>query len=208
MSSNKDIKIGLVIMASGLGKRFGSQKLMELLGEKPLLQWILETSEGLFDRRIVVTRDHYVEAFCKSFGLDCIYHEYPHRNDTVRLGLSAMKEEMDVCFFTPGDQPFLKRDTLEKLVEEAKSKNGTEGKENHQIIRPYYGELDGAPIGFPSLYFEELLSLPESKGGGYVAGKYSEAVTRIPVQEEWELWDVDTREDLIKLSGILQKNNI
>ncbi len=73
------IKIGLVIMASGLGKRFGGNKLMEKLDNLPLIQWILDASEGIFDRRIVVTRSPEVKALCDERGTGCILHDLPHR---------------------------------------------------------------------------------------------------------------------------------
>ena len=49
--------LGCVIMASGLGRRFGGNKLLAELGGKPLLQWVLDATQGMFGcRRVVVTR--------------------------------------------------------------------------------------------------------------------------------------------------------
>ena len=86
-------KTGLVIMASGLGKRFGGNKLMEILDDKPLIKWIIDTTSDLFDKRVVVTRNKEVKALCDEINLECILHELPNRNDTVRLGLSSMMSE-------------------------------------------------------------------------------------------------------------------
>lgn len=196
---NRDTKIGLVIMASGLGKRFGGNKLMESFGGKPLVKWILDASEALFDKRIVVTRSEAVKELCRELDIECIYHELPYRSDTVRLGLSALNEDKDIdyCFFCPGDQPLIKRDSLVKLTDKAKE-------QKYPIVRSCFGDTMGSPMGFSKVFFEELLNLPEGKGGNYVAKNNPESVYAVSVSNEWELWDVDTREDLEKINDIIK----
>lgn len=191
MSERAIQKTGLVIMASGLGKRFGGNKLMEIVKDKPLIQHVLDTTNSLFDERVVVTRSKEVKALCDSLGVNCIIHKFPYRSDTVRLGLSFIKTKADFCFFTPGDQPLIGRDTFEKLIDEACS-----GK---KIVRTAYEDILGSPIGFDKVYFDELLKLPEGKGGNFIAKKYETEVSKVQVQNEYELWDVDTIEDLEKI---------
>ena len=108
-------RIGCVIMASGLGKRFGGNKLMADFHGKPMLQRALEATEGLFARRVVVTRHERVAAFCREQNVDVVLHDLPHRNDTVRLGLEAL-DDPDACMFLPGDQPLLRRETVANLL--------------------------------------------------------------------------------------------
>lgn len=193
---NKDMKIGLVIMASGLGKRFGGNKLMADLKGKPMLQWILDTTEGLFEKRVVVTRNKEVENLCKQLHIDCIYHEFPGRNDTVRLGLSALRADVDYCFFTPGDQPLIRQASIQKLMAAA-----LENRE--RIVRAGFLEKVGSPMGFPAEFFEQLCNLPEGKGGNFVALKNPEVVYPIMIEDEYELFDVDTVEDLEIVKGRL-----
>ena len=71
--------MGCVIMASGLGRRFGGNKLMADFKGKPLLQWILDVTEGIFGRRIVVTRHEEVRKLCLRQEIDVIYHTLPCR---------------------------------------------------------------------------------------------------------------------------------
>ena len=99
--------VGCVIMASGLGKRFGGNKLMADFRGQPMIGRILEATEGLYLRRVVVTRHEDVEAFCRERGVAAVTHDLPGRNDTVRLGLNAVGE-VDGCLFCPGDQPLLR----------------------------------------------------------------------------------------------------
>ena len=184
--------VGCVIMASGMGKRFGGNKLMADFAGQPMIARILAATEGLFDRRVVVTRHEDVAAFCRGQGIEVVLHDLPGRNDTVRLGLEA-GGNMDGCLFCPGDQPLLKRDTVAALVSAWQA-------EPDFIWRTAYENQPGAPILFPKWAFAELLTLPEGKGGGLLAKKNPERVRLHPVRDQFELVDVDTRETLRELA--------
>ena len=110
-------KIGCVIMASGLGVRFGGNKLMADFQGKPLLEHVLELTQGLFEKRVVVTRNEAVRDWCQKRQVEVIFHTFPDRNDTVRLGISCM-DGMDGCMFCPCDQPLLRRESLLRLCEQ------------------------------------------------------------------------------------------
>lgn len=185
--------VGCVIMASGLGKRFGGNKLMADFRGQPMIGCVLEATDGIFARRVVVTRHEDVAAFCRERGAEVVLHGLPCRSDTVRLGLAAVGD-VDGCLFCPGDQPLLRRETLTGLVSAWEAEPGT-------IWRTAFDGQPGAPILFPRWAFAELRTLPEGKGGGYVAKKYPERVRMLPVRDKQELADVDTRETLLELAG-------
>lgn len=187
--------MGCVIMASGLGKRFGGNKLMAEFGGQPMIARILAATDDSFDRRVVVTRHEAVAAYCRARNVEVVLHNLPNRNDTVRLGLEAVGE-VDGCMFCPGDQPLLKKETIEALI------NGWK-RESDCIWRPSFEDQPGAPVLFPKWAFSELLTLPEGKGGGFLARKYPERVRLHPVRDPYELMDVDTRETLRELSEFL-----
>ena len=113
-------KTGCVIMASGLGKRFGGNKLMADFHGKPMIQRALDATQGLFSHRVVVTRHESVAALCREQDVLVVHHDLPHRSDTVRLGLEAMPD-LDCCMFLPGDQPLLQRETVAMLLEARKA---------------------------------------------------------------------------------------
>jgi molybdenum cofactor cytidylyltransferase len=184
-------KLGCVIMASGLGKRFGGNKLMAEFCGKPMIQRALDVTEGLFFRRVVVTRHESVAALCRAQNVDVVLHDLPHRSDTVRLGLEALGD-LDACMFLPGDQPLLRRETVAMLLE-----NWKENPNN--IIRPAYEDTEGSPVVFPAWAFPELKNLPEGKGGGVVIQNHIHEICRIPVPNPFELADVDTPEMLTML---------
>ena len=187
-------KLGCVIMASGLGKRFGGNKLMADFLGKPMIQRALDATEGLFSHRVVVTRHESVAALCREQNVDVVLHDLPHRSDTVRLGLNALGD-LDCCMFLPGDQPLLRRETVAMLLET--------WKENpDRIIRPAYEDNEGSPVLFPAWAFPELCSLPEGKGGGVVIQNHLHDVCRVSIANPFELADADTQATLELLKGL------
>lgn len=186
---------GCVMMASGLGRRFGGSKLMVPFLGKPLLYWALSATEGLFSRRVVVTRNPEAAAFCAALGVETVVHDEPGRNDTVRLGLEAVGD-VERCMFCPADQPLLSRQTVESLLLGSHAAGG--------IWRPAWGDTPGAPMVFPREYFEALRHLPQGKGGGVVAASHGESVRTLPVADRRELWDIDTPENLTELEQTMK----
>ena len=179
---------GCIIMASGMGTRFGGNKLMTELCGVPLIQHVLRATEGLFARRVVVTRHSNVARLCDELGVEVVLHSKPRRNDTVRLGM----EKMTGCYtvmFVQGDQPLIGANSLTSLLRGAESFPEC-------IWRASFEGTPGAPVLFPAWTFNELRSLPPGKGGGVVARAHKERVQTVEVSSKWELFDVDTPDDL------------
>ena len=51
-------------MASGMGTRFGGNKLMAKLNGIPLIQYVIQATESRFEQRVVVTRHNDVTKLC------------------------------------------------------------------------------------------------------------------------------------------------
>ncbi len=181
-------KVGCVIMASGLGKRFGSNKLMADFNGKPMILRALQASEHLKEHRVVVTRHADVAKLCQEHGVKVVLHDLPHRSDTIRLGLGALGN-VDACLFLPGDQPLLRPETVDFLVSRWEA-------DQEKILRPFHKETPGSPVVFPSWAFEQLRHLPEGKGGGWIIKNHPDKVTAIEIEDPYELMDADTPESL------------
>lgn len=191
------LRSGLVIMASGLGKRFGGNKLLAEFDGKPLAAYIAEATEGLFAERAAATRSPETAALFEKYGIGTVLHDLPGRNDTVRLGLMKVTENrtLDGCLFCPADQPLLKRETLKRLLAFAENEPG-------RIWRPEADGQPGSPVWFPAVLFHELLALPENTGGSAVIRRYPGLVRTFRVEDPSELSDVDTQEDLKRLETV------
>jgi molybdate transport repressor ModE-like protein len=181
-------KTGCVIMASGMSIRFGENKLLADFCGKPMFLRAVEATEGLFDKRVVVTRHEEVAQLCEDMGIAVVSHDLPYRSDTIRLGLDALGD-VDCCMFLPADQPLLRRDTVAMLL-------GNWREHPDRIVRPVYEDTEGSPVFFPAWTFPELKDLPEGKGGGVVIKRHTDTLLRVSVTNPFELADADTPEML------------
>ena len=208
MEYTENAAVGCVIMASGRAVRFGSNKLLADFGGAPLIVRALDAAEApALAARVVVTRSpEVVELACKA-GVKTILHSLPGRNDTVRLGLEALLSELPGlagCIFLPGDQPLLRKESLEAMARDFSALDEKE----RAILRLGFRAKDGterlgSPVLFGSSYFGALCSLPEGKGGGVVVRQHPESVRAVYAARQEELEDADTAEELERLRKLL-----
>lgn len=188
---------GCIIMASGLSTRFGSNKLMANLDGAPLIAHAISACDGLFAKFVAVTRHEDVAKLCRTLGVEAIVHDEPLRSDTVRLGMQAM-DGCDTVTFIQADQPLISANALAALLR---------GAETHPefIWRVGFQGTQGAPVLFPAWAFDELRALPPGKGGGFVAKAHAQRVRCVEAASEWELFDVDTVQDLEALQAHIEQ---
>ena len=148
MAENKTLPVGCVIMASGLSTRFGSNKLLTPFGpgrEPMLRRAFAATDTPLLASRVVVARSPEVETLCREVSVPCLLHALPGRNDTVRLGLEALlaeRPDLAGCMFLPGDQPLLRRESVESLLRTFAEHLQTQKETERMIFRLAYRAKD------------------------------------------------------------------
>ena len=188
-------KTGCIIMASGMGRRFGSDKLAADFAGRPLLDWILDATEDLPENRIVLTRSDEAAKICRARNIPVIRHDLPHRNQAIRLGLAAMDSSITGCLFCPADQPLVSSESVNRLLCAFSDEPGA-------IHRLSFGDMSGAPVLFPAWCFPELMLLPEGKGGAVLLKKYPDKIRNVQAGSALELKDIDTKEALAELERL------
>lgn len=215
----KSLTVGCVIMASGLSRRFGANKLLaDFCGQPMLCRAFAATAAPSISARIVVTRSEEVQALCRAQGVPVLLHSLPGRNDTVRLGLSVLLEqlpELSGCMFLPGDQPLLRRETVEAMTalfcREQPSPTEWQKETEREIFRLGFrvrndpSPLTGSPVLFEKGLFQELLTLPQGMGGSVLLRKYPAHVHTVYIADRNELADADTPEALAQLEALARQ---
>jgi 2-C-methyl-D-erythritol 4-phosphate cytidylyltransferase len=121
-------KVIAIVPSAGLGIRFGqgTNKPFQNLGGKPIIVWSLEILEEVIDiaEIIPVLKNEDMEQGAKIFeeyGLSKIKKIAPggrERQDSVYNGLKLIDDKNCMVLIHDGVRPFIKRDLIEKAIEE------------------------------------------------------------------------------------------
>ena len=187
------LKIGCVVMAAGNARRFGNNKLASTLAGRSLIQRALEAVPAeLFSSVAVVSQYPEIIKLAEEFCFTAIRNEHPDYgiSHTISLGLRELRD-CDGVLFSVSDQPLLRRESVEKLVELWKRRPD-------RIAALGHGGVRGNPCLFPARFFPELMELREDHGGNTVIRRHEEFLVLAEAGAE-ELTDVDTRSALEEL---------
>ena len=115
------MKLGVVILAAGLGKRMRSAlpKVLHPLAGKPLLAHVLDAAGSLGAERRVVVFGHGGEQVQAALsGCDCRWAEQTEQRGTGHAVMQAMPSmaEMDRVLVLYGDVPLIEAETLQRLI--------------------------------------------------------------------------------------------
>ena len=192
------MKIGCVVMAAGNAKRFGENKLAQLVDGKPIIRRSLEAiPKECFDRVVVVTQFPAFSDYVMEFNFTDIRNTEPDKgvSHTIELGLKELMD-CDGVLFSVSDQPLLRRRTVQALVERWKTSPEKIAALGHDGVR-------GNPCLFPARFFPELLALTGDTGGSAVIRRHEEDLLLLEADPK-ELMDVDTPEALNEVVNSLQ----
>lgn len=182
------MKLGAVLMASGAGRRFGGNKLLHPVDGLPMIQRTFQAVPAeLFGRACVVSCYPEILALAGERGYLPIPNPQADQGQSasVRLGLSRLAD-MDGVMFCVCDQPWLRRDSVERLLADFSVHPGC-------ICSLSWKGERGSPAVFPSGLFPELLALAGDRGGGGVIRAHRDLLRLVEAGGAEELRDVDTR---------------
>lgn len=198
--------IHIIYMAAGNSRRFGSNKLFYELDGKPMYRHLLDHLVEIKDRYnklksdspvidiTVVTRYREILDYCSSIP-DCHAVLSPDSEKgisyTIKAGIMAVQEQkktgmQDYYMFAVADQPYLKSQSVIKLIDGVLGNTGDE----RLTFSLRCGAAVGNPCVFHSSLIPQLLSLEGDKGGRSVAKKYD--CVYVDIADERELMDIDT----------------
>jgi 3-deoxy-D-manno-octulosonate cytidylyltransferase len=111
------MKIAAFIPARYAATRFPA-KLMQILGDKTVIRHTYDNTvaTGLFDEVYVVTDSDIIFQEISSHGGKAIMSIKLHESGSDRIAEAAENMEIDIIVNVQGDEPFVQRDPLEKLL--------------------------------------------------------------------------------------------
>lgn len=185
------MRIGAVLLASGAGTRFGSNKLLhEIQGIPMICRAFAALPASLFDRAAVVSCYSEILALAEEHGYLPIPNPGAEEGQSVslRLGLSQLLD-MDGVLFSVCDQPWLSRKSVERLLVEFLAVPD-------RICALSWQGKRGSPVIFPAYTFRDLLELTGDQGGKTIIQANAHRLHLVEADNPKELQDVDTPFDL------------
>ena len=94
-------------------------KLMQLLGNKTVIRHTLDNTiaTGLFDDVMVVTDSQIIFDEIITNGGKAIMSKKPHESGSDRIAEAIENMDVDIVVNVQGDEPFVKKEPLEKLIQ-------------------------------------------------------------------------------------------
>ncbi len=95
-------------------------KLMQILGDKPVIRHTYDATvaTGLFDEVVVVTDSDIIYTEIVNAGGNAVMSRHEHESGSDRIAEAAKEMNVDVIVNVQGDEPFVKKEPLEKLLQQ------------------------------------------------------------------------------------------
>lgn len=202
--SGDDRVVGAAVLAAGHSVRYGKNKLIEpLLGEPVVARAIDCVPAGM--PIVVVSATPEVDAIADARGIERVRPDGFDEDVAATLGQSASVRAAaafardagwDACLFLPGDQPLVEHGSVARML-------GVSALRPDVLVRLSWRGRPASPALFPSIFYEALSSVEGDAGGSSVVGEGDVCVS-VEASLPWELWDIDTPDDLRRAREILE----
>ena len=194
-----------VVLAAGLSRRMGTQKLLLPFGGKTVVAHIVDqilasavdevhivvghegrrVSRELSNRPVsVVTNPDYESGMLSS----------------VRCGLAALGQECRAVLVALGDQPSVTSKLIDRMVQSFAATQ-------KQILVPFYDGRRGHPVLFSQAYRDEILTQYDNVGLRGFLRAHPDEVFELSVSSSAVLSDMDCPEDYQRELALIEKKN-
>ena len=190
--------IAAIVLAAGLARRMGRQKLLLDLKGKPVIRWSVEGVLPHVDDCIVVTgrEDAALRAALRDLSVRFAVNPRPQegQGSSIAVGAAALDVRTAAALVVLGDQPLTPPSVIPALLA-AREASGK------AIAAPSYRGTRGTPVLFAAPVFGELRALAGDSGARAVVAAQPDRVEIVDVDVAMPA-DVDTPEDFARLHDV------
>ncbi len=184
-----------IVLAAGLARRMGRQKLLLPLQGKPVVRWAVERIAPHAGDVVVVTGqdDAAIREALAGLAVRFAVNPSPQsgQGSSIAVGVAALKPWTRAALIALGDQPRVPDAVVPALLA-ALERTGK------AVVAPVYRGTQGTPVLFAAEVFAELRGLTGDAGARAVVDARPERVERVSFDVAMPP-DVDTPEDFAKL---------
>ena len=184
-----------IVLAAGLARRMGRQKLLLQLQGKPVVRWAVERLLPRVEDLVVVTGRDDASVRDALAGLAVRFASNPRpqegQGSSIAVGVGVLDPRARAVLIALGDQP----KTPDRVVPALLAAIAQSGK---PIVVPVFQGVQGTPVIFAREIFSELSQLTGDAGARSVVEARPERVERVAFDFPMPP-DVDTPEDYARL---------
>lgn len=190
--------VSAVILAAGCSTRMGRDKLTLKLGEKTLLQHVIENALTSKAGEVVVVLGNEAAKLRADIEPHARIHivENPEYRQgmsaSLKAGLKEVSSRAQAALVLLGDQPLAHARILNALIDKYEDTHAA-------IVAPSYRGKQGNPVIFDSALFSELMAVRGDIGGREVLAKHRDELKLVPIESQLAGKDVDTWQDYLSL---------
>ena len=200
MAVKRKSQVGAIVLAAGRSTRMGEAKQLLRLGESTVLGQTLENVRGAGVDEIVLVLGFSAQTIREQLpisvieGLKIVVNQAYEQGmaSSLREGLSALDPQTETTLIVLADQPFIRPETLNRLIEEHRRTNA-------QIVIPLYKGTRGNPVLLDRSVFPEVMALDGDVGCRAIFGSHLEGIVKVEVADVGILLDIDNKDDYERL---------
>ena len=194
-----------IILAAGASTRLGQPKQLLRLKEKYLLEWVLDAALNSRLSKIILVLGYSHQRIRQALGNKC---QHPRlliklntqfkegQSQSLQTGLSAVKDDFAAVIFLLGDQPLLKSETINALLEKFWSTD-------KDICVPTYQGTRKNPTVFGRRFYPQLMDIRGDRGARQLIDTHPGQVETVEMHDALCFFDVDTQNDFKQLKTLL-----
>ena len=195
-------KVSAIVLAAGLSSRMqGQQKLFLPYQEKTILEQVI--SELLVSKatEVIVVSSPLTHAKIKAMSLSGItlVSNPDHKlgmTTTIQKGVQAASSGINGHMVCLGDMPRITTAEYDQLIS---SFNVSYADDSKAIFLPFYQGQKGNPVIFSAAYREDILAHQDMEGCRGIVHSNLSHLTKVAMETDHVLVDVDTPEDYERL---------
>ena len=182
-----------VVLAAGLSRRLGRNKLLLPMGLKPIIVWTVENAlASSLDEVIVVTGHQHeaVEAAVRRLPVRIVHNpDYAQGQSTsVKAGVRESSPWNECFVFFLGDQPLIGADVVTALLARYR-------RDYPLLVAPVFAGKQGNPVLVSARLRKELLGLTGDSGARPLIERHADAVATVEIDQPAIRMDIDREED-------------
>jgi len=191
--------ISLIVLAAGKSTRFGKNKLLYKIGEHTVIERVVRAALGSEADEVILVLGHDAERVRRELaGAECklVYNSAfeEGQSSSVKIGVALAAEHSEAAMILPGDIALIRSEAIDKVIEEYRRTG------NSIVVAAYQGR-HGHPILFDKSLFREIAQInEETQGLKAIVKRHREQIRQVEVGSPEVLFDLDTEEDIRRLS--------